>query len=258
MRIRNFFRRKPFSSREQASGHCTPSRDDELRRLQLLLQSPYGQDRELAVKNLRDLADGKIQTHSHQRLYAPTVERIVLVLDRSGSMDSQDYPPSRLGAAVDAAREMIRIRAERDPRDEVGIVWFNKMAYVLVDPICLSKGKGRLTNALGILTPEDGTDINAGLSRARDLLRTKRWDIQDRIVLLTDGHGGQPLDTAKALKANGVVIDVIGIGGSPAAVNEELLCKVASSINGDLRYRFIWNRAELFQHFRQLADKLVK
>jgi hypothetical protein len=82
--------------------------------------------------------------------------------------------------------------------------------------------------------------------------------VKDRIVLLTDGHGGQPLKTANELKANGVFIDVIGIGGSPSAVNEQLLRKIASTVNGDTRYRFISSRKDLFQHFRQLAEKLVK
>ena len=56
---------------------------------------------------------------------------------------------------------------------------------------------------------------------------------------MTDGHGGHPLRTAEELKARGVVIDVTGVGQDPAGVDEKLLKKVASVIEGELRYRFV-------------------
>lgn len=258
MGILDFFRGKPAETHKQADRPRAKSRDEKIRHLQLLLQSPYAEDREKALHNLRILGAGRKTSKALPRSDTPVVERIVLVLDRSGSMALPDYPPSRLRAAIEAAREMIGLRAERDPRDEVGVVWFDARARLLQGLTCLREGKDRLIRRLGTLRPDDGTDIDAGLRRARDLLGASSTGKQDRVVLLTDGHGGDPLGTARALKDRDVVIDVIGIGGSPAAVNERLLRKVASTINGDNRYRFIANRDELFKHFRQLADKLVK
>ena len=63
----------------------------------------------------------------------------------------------------------------------------------------------------------------------------RRNDVVRGIILLTDGHGGHPLRTADDLKSRGVVIDVIGIGPSPSAVDEKLLKKVASVIEGESR-----------------------
>jgi Mg-chelatase subunit ChlD len=173
-------------------------------------------------------------------------------------MGSYDYPPCRLDAAVEAAAEMIRIRAERDPRDEVGIVTFHDDAQVLAGLTCLREGRGHLVETMKGLQPYDGTDIGAGLCAAGGLLASCISVLCNRIVLLTDGYGGDPVGVASELKGSGVVIDVIGIGGSPAAVNEQLLRQVASTVDGELRYRFIADRAELFEHFRRLADKLVK
>ena len=45
---------------------------------------------------------------------------------------------------------------------------------------------------------------------ARDMFDWNRKDIVRRIILLTNGEGGDPLHTAKDLKSRGVVIDIIG------------------------------------------------
>ena len=52
-----------------------------------------------------------------------------------------------------------------------------------------------------------------------------------------------------------MVIDVIGIGPSPHKVNERLLKKLASTIEGELRYRFIKNHRALVTLYTQLANK---
>lgn len=258
MGIWDLFRKKRTIQKKPAAPICSASRDEEIRRLQLSLQSPYIEEREKALDNLRTLSIQCSRPVTPTEESSLRIERMVLVLDRSESMGSTDYAPSRLTAATDAAREMVNIRAERDPRDEMGVVWFNEKAEILARLVCLRDGKGHLMKVLRKLTPDDGTDIEAGLRRARELLHRKRSGVQDRIVLLTDGHSEWPILTANVLKAEGVVIDVIGIGGSPAEVNEELLRQVASTIDGEVRYRFITNRAELLEHFRRLADKLVK
>jgi len=230
--------------------------DERIKRLQLLLQSPYPEEREKALQALRNLK-GQHHVPAPPNNTKGAIERVVLVLDRSDSMGTRDYPPNRLDAAVRAALELVEFKAKQDPRDEVGIVSFHQKGQVHSKLIQLDRGMGSLTIGLRKLTPYDGTNIDAGLREAAELLQNRGSGMQDRIVLLTDGHGGNPLKTAKALKDRGVVIDVVGIGGSPKDVDEKLLRKVASIINGDTRYRFIGDRAALFEHFRQLANKLV-
>ncbi len=100
-----------------------------------------------------------------------------------------------------------------------------------------------------------GTDITAGLEVARDNFEWQRGGVVRRIILLTDGQGGNPLWTADDLKSHGVIIDVIGVGKNPSVVNEKLLRKVASVIQGESRYRFIKNAKGLVEHYTTLSGK---
>jgi len=237
--------------------HSRVSREEKLRELHLLMQSPFKEDREKAIAGLKGIPDSNHVNPAGTRSFTRR-ECMILVLDCSGSMASPDYPPSRLKAAIDASAELIRIRAGKDPGDKVAIVSFNSQSWILTGPVALSDGEKGLIRKLRNLQATNGTDIAAGLNNALGLLGNVEAGVQSRVVLLTDGHGGQPLSVANKLKKKGVVIDVIGIGGSPAEVNEKLLRDVASTIDGDNRYRFIADRDELFRHFRQLAEKLVK
>jgi Mg-chelatase subunit ChlD len=101
------------------------------------------------------------------------------------------------------------------------------------------------------------TDIDAGLRTARGCFEWACQDVVRRIVLLTDGQGGSPLRTADDLKERGVVIDVIGVGETPGEVDEKLLRRVASVVQGELRYRFIKDQRTLVEHYTQLAGKTL-
>jgi len=63
------------------------------------------------------------------------------------------------------------------------------------------------------------------------------------------------LTTAEDLKARGVVIDVIGIGDQPDNVDEKLLRKVASVIDGETRYQFIKDQQTLVSQMTALGNK---
>ena len=180
-------------------------------------------------------------------------EHIVFVIDRSGSMDEPyDGATNKLEAAI---RANITLVLKKDPLDEVAVVSFNRFASVLLPISPIQSQKRQIIETLQSLTPVNGTDINAGLVVSRDVFDWERFDIVRRIVLLTDGHGGDPLDTARDLKSKGVVIDVIGVGDCPDNVDENLLRKVASVIQGQCRYRFIKDHQTLVAHYTQLANK---
>ena len=119
----------------------------------------------------------------------------------------------------------------------------------------IASHKKQMIQEIQDLRPDNGTDINEGLKKARDMFDWTSNDVVRRVVLLTDGEGGDPLDTATNLKGRGVVIDVIGIGDSPKNVNEKLLKQVASTVGGELRYRFIKDQQTLVAHYTQLANK---
>jgi Mg-chelatase subunit ChlD len=183
-------------------------------------------------------------------------EDTVCVIDHSSSMAGQcDHRNTKLQAAARAYGSMIANKAMIDPNDRVGIVSFNSRAQIEMPLMVLATGKRELLTKLQSLRPNNGTDQNEGLKLAEQLFDWSLVDVVRRIMLLTDGQGGEPVATAERLKANGVVIDVIGVGKSPSGVNEHQLKKVASVIEGELRYRFIKDQQTLVQHYTSIANK---
>lgn len=184
-------------------------------------------------------------------------EDTLLDCDVSGSMaDEFDHGVAKIEALRRAAVNLVLQKHQIDPRDRVGVITFNDRADLQMALACVGDDKQSLIRKLQSLNAGGGTDINEGLVLARENFDWSRADVVRRIVLLTDGRdGGDPIPTASDLKRQGVVIDVIGIGASPAGVNEDLLKRVASTIQGELRYRFIKDHRTLVSHFTQLATK---
>lgn len=81
-----------------------------------------------------------------------------------------------------------------------------------------------------------------------------------RVILLTDGnynYDGSPLRIAHRLKDAGVVIDCIGIGGSPEDVEDEKLKGIASrNTDGSARYCFIADQQNLIRKYEELAHHI--
>jgi len=183
-------------------------------------------------------------------------EHTTLVIDRSGSMGEEfDQGENKMVAAARGAINLILNKARIDPDDEIALVAFNSRGRVLLPFQPLRTHKRAMIQALQSLSPDNGTDINKGLKEARNLFDWSRQDVVRRVVLLTDGHGGRPEKTAEALKEQGTVVDVIGVGDTPENVNERLLRQIASRVGGQLRYRFIKDHQTLLAHYTRLANK---
>ena len=191
-------------------------------------------------------------THSQNR------ERVIFVVDRSFSMSSRDYAPNRLKAGAAAVDEFITAKTEMDRQDLVGLVVFHHSFKVICEECSLADADANILKPLSKTRPFDGTDIGNGLNAGGKILARHQDDFRKRLIILTDGHGGRPEPVAEDLKKQGIIIDVIGIGGSPRAVNEASLRKVASVIEGDCRYRFIGDRSSLIDYFREIATDLVR
>jgi predicted metal-dependent phosphotriesterase family hydrolase len=98
--------------------------------------------------------------------------------------------------------------------------------------------------------------MGAGLTLAdRELSRITAGGTRS-IILLTDGHsnsGRDPEVVANIIKEKEIQLDIIGIGGSPEEVDEPLLRRMASVMQGQQRYWFIRSVGELVQRFEALA-----
>ena len=185
-------------------------------------------------------------------------ERVGLVIDISPSMSQEDYPPCRYIAAIQAAVGYIEERARCSPSDIATLVLFCETARVVAVDASMAEVR-RLLEVARRAAYGNGTDIKEALEATRQALSRCNDQFVNRIVLLTDGEtlGDDPIPIAKKLKAEGVVIDVIGIAGSRSEVNESCLKKIASVVNGELRYRFIGDKKALLNHFRTIATDLV-
>ena len=168
----------------------------------------------------------------------------------------------------------------------MGIIGFGGTARILHAPVCISKGIQGLQRALIDPQAPCGTNFTAAISLAETcflgkvdqsvsnffsrmlsdiFVETENHQVQPdqednslkRIIMLTDGEhnqGGCPLAIASRLKKAGVIIDCIGIGGSPADVDEALLKQIASqNPDGSVRYCFIGDQQQLLRKYQTLA-----
>lgn len=186
----------------------------------------------------------------------------VFVHDASTSMATKDCYPSRLKASNNAAVKYVDKRAEISPDDRISLISFNTVA-VVHSPLAPISDRRIFFESLRYLKARGGTHIASGLWAARrvfmeDIPTGQTQDRIRRIVLLTDGHGGDATAIAYELKGCGILIEVIGVGGDPSVVNEDLLRRVATTDStGFTHYWFINNSQQLIDHYQQLATGIV-
>lgn len=221
------------------------------------------------------LALARPQKHSDEQLRKGEGIDIVLAIDVSGSMLSQDFVPNRLEAAKQVAEDFIRGR----PIDRIGLVIFSGESYTLC-PITTDKNT-LLTQVNGLRSGmlQDGTLIGEGLATAVD--RLSKGDAKSKVViLLTDGKEEAPetrlIDPLTALeiaKAQRVKVYTIGMSGQNAQsvpeetggkkhnsatdnyLDEQLLRRIAGETGGE----YFRARDKLsLQNIYQQIDKMEK
>src|SRR5262245_20933311 len=135
---------------------------------------------------------------------------VVLVLDASGSMATEDVAPNRFFLARQALVSLVA----RLSGDRFGLVAFEGEAYPLV-PLTLD------ADALGLfldtlepgVVPSPGSSLGAGLARGLDLFVDK--ERRNKVmVLVSDGEDleGQVEEAAARAKEAGVVVHTVGVG----------------------------------------------
>ncbi|HXG49516.1 MAG TPA: VWA domain-containing protein [Methylomirabilota bacterium] len=141
---------------------------------------------------------------------------IVVALDLSGSMESEDFrlrgeQVNRLVIAKDVLGRFI----DRRPNDRIGLVAFAGRAYIAC-PLTLDHDVLRANlDRLELHTIEDGTAIGAGLTAAINRLRELKSKSKI-VILMTDGQNNAgkvpPMTAAEAAQALGVKTYTIGVG----------------------------------------------
>jgi len=135
---------------------------------------------------------------------------VVLVLDTSGSMATEDVAPSRFFLARQALASLVA----RLSGDRFGLVAFEGEAYPLV-PLTLD------ADALGLfldtlepgVVPSPGSSLGAGLVRGLDLFVDK--ERRNKVmVLVSDGEDleGEIESAVSRAKEAGVVVHAVGVG----------------------------------------------
>ncbi len=141
---------------------------------------------------------------------------VVLAIDISGSMQANDYKPTRLEAAKDAAKTLVE---SLENKDFVGVVSFSSGASTVA---YLTPDKEKAIERIGSISANQGaTAIGDGLSLAIDMVSSipnkKRF-----VVLLSDGVSNAGVisttEAAAFAKSNEVVVFTVGMGSEAPVV----------------------------------------
>ncbi len=192
---------------------------------------------------------------------------IVLALDVSGSMLSQDLQPDRLQAAKKVAAEFVTDRKN----DNIGLVIFSGESFTQCPLTTDHAVLLNLLNDIEFGMIEDGTAIGLGL--ATSVNRLKDSESQSRVViLLTDGtnNRGQiaPLTAADMARSYGIRVYTVGVGTKgmaptpvqtqfgirmqnlPVDIDEKTLTEIAAMTGGQ------YFRAQDTEGLRQVYEEI--
>lgn len=175
---------------------------------------------------------------------------IVLSLDISGSMLTEDFSPNRLKAAKKVAKEFIQERLT----DRIGLVIFSGESFTQTP---LTTDKNILLYQLKNIKSgqlKDGTAIGMGLATAVNRLRDSKAESKV-IILLTDGVNNagliDPITALEIAKSYQTRVYTIGVGSKgnalqpaqtkngqivmknmPVQIDEDLLKKISKETGG--------------------------
>jgi Ca-activated chloride channel homolog len=135
---------------------------------------------------------------------------VVLLLDTSGSMATEDVPPNRFQLAKTGVMNLV----ERLEGDRFALVAFEGSAYPLV-PLTLD------TDAIALFletlepgaVPTPGTSLGAGLARGLDAFADKTR--QNKVmILVSDGEDldGEVEEAVRQAREAGIVVHTVGVG----------------------------------------------
>jgi hypothetical protein len=158
---------------------------------------------------------------------------LMFVIDKSGSMDachcsgpnrqtarSFEGGPRKVDIAKDAVVQATQVLREHDT---VGVVAFDSTAHWQLPAGLRGPNSDTIRSAVAPIEPEGGTNVHAGLVAAQEAL--ERTDARIKhVILLTDGWsgGGDNLDVAQQMRAQGITLSVVAAGGGSADYLKQL------------------------------------
>lgn len=176
---------------------------------------------------------------------------MIMVIDRSGSMDGGQYGVSKIEMAKEAC---IRSLSSFMPGDCVGIIAFDDIAQWAVPFQTVQDNIADIRMGIGSIQPGGGTSILPGLNAAYDVLKDANTK-QKHIILLTDGQAEQTGydGVLERMNENGITLSTVAVGtGADTALLKRL------SEQGGGRYYFtneFSNLPEIFAKETLLAGK---
>jgi Ca-activated chloride channel family protein len=210
-------------------------------------------------------------TNNYQDVSTEGID-IVLALDISGSMLSQDFRPNRLEASKNVATEFISGR----PYDRIGLVIFSGESFTQCP---ITTDHAVLINLLREIKSgmiEDGTALGDGLATAVNRIKDAKSKSKV-IILLTDGVNNMgmiaPLTAAEIAKTYGIRVYTIGVGTQgvapypvqtpfgiqyqdiPVEIDEAVLKQIAQMTDG--KYYRATDNEKLVQVYSEI-DKMEK
>lgn len=211
-----------------------------------------------------NVVDGQVvmvtagQTHASTRKQASVLvpwekasipETVIISIDTSKSM-ADDAGLSRDISKIEAVRsaiiEFINVKRAMNENDLVGLVRFGMKSQVLQAP---TLDYNRIIVSLRDLIPEGGNTLFAGIKEPWNMLTRAKTPLR-RLLLLTDGIGGDPTNTVRkrAKKHPDIRIDTIGVGFD---VDSNILKEIAEITNG--QYLFVDELRNLNNVFGKLS-----
>lgn len=153
-------------------------------------------------------------------------KNFMFVVDVSGSMASDD----RLELVKNSLIEIVK---KSNTTDQMGLVIFSDDGTLVFPPKVMTD-KQALTEIIKVLQPTGGTNISSGLLLGLETLsKMKKEGFVNRLVLLTDGYGGdnviEILKNVKPYVDGGIQISAIGVGPD---FNEALLSQLSTAGGG--------------------------
>lgn len=170
---------------------------------------------------------------------------IVLVIDSSGSMTSNDGQNLRIAAA----KEFV---AKLSENDRAAVVDFDNYSNLYQS---FTNDHDLLNSAIDRVDSSGGTSLSAGMNLALQQFISEsytRTDAYKYIIFLTDGEGSYSNSYTNTAIENGIVVYTIGLG---SGVDEALLRQIAESTGG--KYFFASTADALLSVYEDVSFETV-